>query len=149
MLLLKDFLDAVGRDCVLPTGLVERVWGKLRNNGLGDLEKSFLLNWAAIRKQGKAKFILTRGSLLGFLIFNFWLIVTIVEIFMLSDLELAQYSWESFIKKCLLWFTLEIMLGFALAVGSWKANEEKYHHYVLGHLSMLEILELSMRNGNV
>jgi hypothetical protein len=108
---------------------------------LGDKEKTFLLEWSAIRKKGKASYILTRGSLFGLIIFNFWVVVTIVEINM-SDFKLALYTWESFLKSCTIWFTLEFLLGFVIAIWCWKGREEMYHHYVFGHLSLLEILEL-------
>ncbi|WP_377566691.1 hypothetical protein [Paenibacillus chungangensis] len=98
--------------------------GKL---GLGEKEISFLTKWTDIRKGGRVRYITTRGSLLGLILFAIWLVITIIEI-NISDFEKAVFTWDSFVRQCITWFVCEFIIGFIIANQSWKSREEKFHY---------------------
>lgn len=90
-------------------------------------ETDFLTKWSSIRGKGKARFILTRGSLLGLLLFAVWLVVTIIEI-NVSDFEKAAFSWDVFIRRSVTWFICEMVIGLVLAISIWRGKEEKFRY---------------------
>jgi hypothetical protein len=95
--------------------------------GLSEKERTFLIKWSAARTKGRVRYILTRGSVFGLLLFGIWLVATVVEINM-SDYEMALFTWESFRRRCIMWFILEMLIGFVIAFSSWKGKEEKYYY---------------------
>lgn len=97
--------------------------------GQGPKEEAFIRRWTAIRNRGKARYIMTRGSLTGLLLFAVWLIVTLIEINM-SEFQKALYTADpgTFLGKCIIWLVCYSAMGVLLAASRWKGNEEKYHY---------------------
>jgi len=94
---------------------------------LNPREKEFIRRWSSIRQKGKLGYMLTRTLLLGLLLFSVWLTVTAIEISN-SEFQKAIFTWRDFGFRCLNWFCFYQLLGFVIARGLWKRNEERYHY---------------------
>ncbi|MDF2925974.1 MAG: hypothetical protein K0R57_4888 [Paenibacillaceae bacterium] len=95
--------------------------------GLGPKEQNFLNKWSKIRRKGMVRYIITRGFLYGLLLFAVWLIGSAIDI-RLSEFEQALFTWSQFLRSCVLWFIVELLIGFTLSFQSWRGRESKYRY---------------------
>ncbi|GAA3409127.1 hypothetical protein ACFFNY_08900 [Paenibacillus hodogayensis] len=97
--------------------------------GLSDKELAFLKRWSSIRKKGRARYIGSRGFLIGILLFAVWFVITMIEI-NTSEFEKALYTQyvSAFVKKCVIWFVSYMIIGCVIASGMWKQKEEKMNY---------------------
>ena len=97
--------------------------------GLSLKEKKFIRRWSAVRAKGKVRYIVTRGLLFGLGLFAVWFIVTWIEINM-SDFKRAVIfqDYDSFLRRCMIWFVCEMIIGFVIASGVWKRKEERLEY---------------------
>lgn len=87
--------------------------------------QTYVTRWEKTRSKGKLYFIFTRGLSLGLGLFLVWAAITLLETGM-SDFNKAVFTWNDFLRRALIWLVVELVIGFVLAQGWWKRQEEKY-----------------------
>lgn len=73
--------------------------------------------------------MLTRGMLIGDLLFAAWFGVTVSESMLSDIMRVSLIANKSvFFIRCLLWLAFCLLLGFVWADRLWKRKEDKFNH---------------------
>lgn len=100
------------------------------NKGANVHNNSFIDKWSRIRDKGRFKYLVTRGFVIGLLIFLIWFAVTITTEIILSEFRDIILSEKRTIiyARYAMWFIYCEILGFTFANLRWKRNEQKFQN---------------------
>ncbi|MBD2845364.1 hypothetical protein IDH44_09190 [Paenibacillus sp. IB182496] len=92
---------------------------------ISDRQRKFMCKWAAVRSKGKLRYILSRGLILGALLFGIWLIV---NYYFEDKARYALYpgQWNS---SHVIWLVTYVVIGFSSSFWRWKGKEDKFYYY--------------------
>lgn len=90
-------------------------------------EAAFRQKWGRTRVRGKLRYVAINGVLIGLSIFVIWLGITLLESYF-SAFKQAVYEQNPgyFLRRCLLWLGVQLLLGCVVAWNRWEAREKKW-----------------------
>lgn len=100
------------------------------NSVIVENDGSFFSKWHNIRQKGKMRYIISRGTVIGLILFTIYLIIAIIEI-NLSEFEkfiYQEFGMGYFFRKTLVYLPFYLTLGFSFSIGSWRKKEEQYQY---------------------
>lgn len=88
-----------------------------------DRDERFYHKWTAIREKGKARFVLSRGLLHGFLLYVVWAAAT-------WFLDKDKFDPDFFVTRYYYYFLIYMIVGFIISNGAWSGNNKRYDRLI-------------------
>lgn len=88
-----------------------------------DRDERFYRKWTQIRAKGKARFVLSRGLLHGFLLFIVWAAAT-------WFLDKDKFDPDFFVTRYYYYFPIYMIVGFIISNGAWSGNNKRYDRLI-------------------
>lgn len=100
------------------------------NSVIVENDGSFFSKWSKIRLKGRMRYIISRGIVIGLILFTLYVIIEIIEI-NLSEFEkyiYQEYGMGYFIRRTVVYLPFYLTLGFSFSIGSWRKKEGQYQY---------------------
>lgn len=93
-------------------------------------DSSFFSKWSTIRQKGRMRYIISRGTVIGLILFTVLFIIRIIEV-NFSEIEkfvYQEFGMGYFLRRTFVYLPFYLTIGFSFSIGSWRKKEEQYQY---------------------